>query len=99
MTPPTRSALLAAVVLPALLTFSGCQGPSDTPSPAPPQAAATTFNDEEIARAGEAIRADELKARIAALSDDKMEGRLPGTAGEELAVTYIRETYRELGLE
>ena len=95
----TRSALLTAAVLPALLAASGCGGPADTPSPASPQAATPAFNDEEIARAGEAIRADGLKAHIAILSDDKMEGRLPGTAGEELAVAYIRDAYQELGLE
>src|SRR5205085_3326751 len=36
---------------------------------------------------------------IKALSADSMEGRAPGTAGEDKAVAYIEAQYRALGLQ
>ena len=40
-----------------------------------------------------------LSAHIQYLADDKLEGRRTGTKGEELAMLYITEKYREMGLE
>ncbi len=39
-----------------------------------------------------------LKAHIAFLSDDKLEGRRTGTAGEQLAMEYISNEFRKAGL-
>ena len=40
-----------------------------------------------------------LNAHIAALADDSMGGRGPTTPGEELAVTYIADQFKAMGLE
>ncbi len=40
-----------------------------------------------------------LLQHVKVLSSDKYEGRLPGTRGEELSVTYISEQFRKLGLK
>lgn len=40
-----------------------------------------------------------LKAHVAYLADDKLEGRQTGSKGEELAMLYIAEQYKEIGLE
>ena len=40
-----------------------------------------------------------LSAHIQYLADDKLEGRRTGTLGEELAMQYIIEQYRQMGLE
>lgn len=42
---------------------------------------------------------DSLKAHIAFLADDKLEGRRTGTPGEELAMKYITSKFIEIGLE
>lgn len=42
---------------------------------------------------------DSLKAHIAYLADDKLEGRRTGTPGEELAMKYITSKFIEIGLE
>jgi hypothetical protein len=40
-----------------------------------------------------------LKKHIQFLADDKLEGRRTGTAGELLAMQYISEQYKQMGLE
>ncbi len=42
--------------------------------------------------------ADNLKANIQYLADDKLEGRRTGTVGEELAVQYIIKQFKAIGL-
>jgi Zn-dependent M28 family amino/carboxypeptidase len=42
--------------------------------------------------------AESLLQRIAVLSHDSMEGRAPGTAGEERTVRYLENEFRALGL-
>lgn len=44
------------------------------------------------------ITAEDILRRTSALAADSMEGRLPGTVGEERAVRYIEEQFRSLGL-
>lgn len=39
-----------------------------------------------------------IKKHIEYLADDKLEGRRTGTAGEELAMQYISEQFKEIGL-
>lgn len=41
---------------------------------------------------------DSLKAHIAYLADDKLEGRRTGTAGEQLAVQFISSRFQSIGL-
>jgi len=42
--------------------------------------------------------ADNIKAHIQYLADDKLEGRRTGTPGEELAMQYIISQFKEIGL-
>jgi Zn-dependent M28 family amino/carboxypeptidase len=44
------------------------------------------------------INSADILNRIKALSDDSMEGRAPGTIGEERAVAYITSQFKALGL-
>jgi Zn-dependent M28 family amino/carboxypeptidase len=53
----------------------------------------------EVRAALEGITADRLMEHITVLSDDKFEGRAPGTQGEELTVAYLEEQFRALGLQ
>jgi Zn-dependent M28 family amino/carboxypeptidase len=53
----------------------------------------------DIQAALESITADRLMEHITVLSDDKFEGRAPGTQGEELTVAYLEEQFRGLGLQ
>ncbi|HEX4877858.1 MAG TPA: M28 family peptidase [Chitinophagaceae bacterium] len=39
-----------------------------------------------------------IRSHIAWLADDKLKGRLPGTEGYQMAVDYVTEQYRQLGL-
>ena len=40
-----------------------------------------------------------IKAHIQYLADDKLEGRMTGSKGEELALQYIVAQYKQMGLE
>lgn len=42
--------------------------------------------------------ADRMLEHVKVLSSDEFEGRAPGTAGEELAVSYMRQEFSKLGL-
>ena len=45
------------------------------------------------------INAAKLKDRIVVLSNDSLEGRGPGTRGEERTIAYLVSQYKQLGLE
>tara|TARA_B100001123_G_scaffold314789_1_gene352298 strand:- start:5897 stop:7609 length:1713 start_codon:yes stop_codon:yes gene_type:complete len=45
------------------------------------------------------ITAEDILRRTSVLAADSMEGRLPGTVGEERTVRYIEEQFRSLGLD
>ncbi|MEI6740509.1 MAG: M28 family metallopeptidase [Gemmatimonadaceae bacterium] len=79
---------LSCLVAPVLL--AACAG-----DPAPVDSAATTG---AIAPALAAITADGLLQHVRALSDDSLEGRKPGTPGEEKAVAYLTNQFKALGL-
>jgi aminopeptidase YwaD len=53
---------------------------------------------QKLKKADKAIL-ESLKANIAYLSDDKLEGRRAGTTGEGLAVTFITEQFTRAGLQ
>ena len=60
---------------------------------------ATTTNTADADSAGMAITADGLLGHIKDLSADSMEGRAPGTPGEEKAVAYLQSQFKALGLK
>jgi Zn-dependent M28 family amino/carboxypeptidase len=45
------------------------------------------------------INASTIKERIAVLANDSLEGRGPGTRGEERTIAYLISQYKQLGLE
>ncbi|MEP6686209.1 MAG: M28 family peptidase [Verrucomicrobiota bacterium] len=47
----------------------------------------------------DAINAEDLLRHIKVLASDKFEGRLPGSKGEELSVSYISQQFKALGLK
>ena len=53
----------------------------------------------EVKAAANAITADGLLAQIKDLSADSMEGRAPGTPGEEKTVAYLTRQFQALGLK
>ncbi|MDB4877833.1 MAG: peptidase [Gemmatimonadetes bacterium] len=82
-------------IAPLLLTIvaiAACsKALSDKAVGAPSTAAADT--------AGQAITADGLLQHIKDLSADSMEGRAPGTPGEDKAVAYMQSQFKALGLK
>src|SRR5438034_11172905 len=66
-------------------------------------AAASLLAADELALrlqpALEAITPDGLLAHIKVLASDDLEGRAPGTKGEELTVNYISDQFKKIGLK
>jgi Zn-dependent M28 family amino/carboxypeptidase len=56
-------------------------------------------SDREVAAAEQSIHADALRGHIRFLADDLLEGRGPGSRGDELAQRYIAAQFEALGLE
>src|SRR5213080_4678791 len=54
---------------------------------------------ERLQPALEAITPDGLLAHIKVLASDELEGRAPGTKGEELSVQYISDQFKQMGLK
>ncbi len=68
--------------LPIMVVVFGCHGCQAPPSELLP----------------ETINAESLMERISFLSSDDLEGREPGSAGEEKTIDYLRESFRSFGL-
>ncbi|WP_025413862.1 M28 family metallopeptidase [Gemmatirosa kalamazoonensis] len=85
-----------AVLLAALLV-GACSKTSDSPSAAgaASDSAATAPN---VASAAQAITAQGLLAHVKDLAADSMEGRGPGTPGEDKTVAYLTRQFQSLGL-
>ncbi|MXV15331.1 M28 family peptidase [Hufsiella ginkgonis] len=60
--------------------------------------AQTVTLSEEIKQALETVKASEIKADIAYLADDKLKGRAPGTEGFQMAVDYVVDHLKQLGV-
>src|SRR4051812_34428129 len=56
-------------------------------------------NTADADSAGKAITADGLLQHIKDLADDSMEGRGPGTPGEDKAIAYLQSQFKSLGLK
>jgi Zn-dependent M28 family amino/carboxypeptidase len=52
-----------------------------------------------IRKAAEAINGEGYRSQVQGLSADELEGREPGSAGEQKAAEYIEKEYLELGLQ
>ncbi|HEX3166519.1 MAG TPA: M28 family peptidase [Chitinophagaceae bacterium] len=53
---------------------------------------------KDIKKAMDRIDTNTIRAHIAYLADDKLKGRLPGTEGYQLAVDYVIDQYKKIGL-
>ncbi|MEM1176820.1 MAG: M28 family peptidase [Acidobacteriota bacterium] len=89
-------ALLAAVV--------ACQPASDSDGAPAPEAASAPAQEpskllDAAAAAAGVIDEDFLRTHIAAISDDAMGGRAPGTEGDLMARKYLAEQMAAVGLE
>ena len=51
-----------------------------------------------VAAALQKISADDFKAHVRYLADDRLRGRLPGTPGYQLAVDYVTAQFRQVGV-
>ena len=90
--PPVTShkTFLAVVVIGAAATIDACAATTDR-SPASQSAAVDT--------AAHVITADGLLQHIKDLSADSMEGRAPGTPGEDKTIAYMQSQFKALGLQ
>ncbi|MEM9558053.1 MAG: M20/M25/M40 family metallo-hydrolase [Acidobacteriota bacterium] len=104
---PATSGVLtraAAVCTTALVVLVGCGSPGGEPAgdaaSTDEQAATESSVLLEAAREAQTtIRTESLRPHIAVLSDDAMEGRAPGTPGDDKAQEYLIEQMQQLGLE
>ena len=91
-------ALLAGVLIAAC---AGEKGNSNTASAAsaPTAFADTTATSPAVTAAAQVIDTASLLQHIKDLAADSMEGRAPGTPGEEKAVAYLTGQFQRLGLK
>ena len=54
---------------------------------------------KEIKKAMDRIDTNTIRSHIAYLADDKLKGRLPGTEGFQMAVDYVIDNYKKIGLQ
>jgi Zn-dependent M28 family amino/carboxypeptidase len=64
-----------------------------------PLAASASAQPAPVKQAFDALRADAIRAHTKFLSSDLLEGRGPGTRGDELTTSYIAAQFEALGLE
>lgn len=55
--------------------------------------------ETDLERAADSIAAQELRAHVKFLADDLLEGRFPGSQGEEIAIKYIAAMFESVGLK
>ncbi|MGD2069051.1 MAG: hypothetical protein PVI57_10295, partial [Gemmatimonadota bacterium] len=87
-----KTRVLAALAAAVLATTTAC-------APDAPEETGTTEAMETAGGAASHITSDGIMADVRVLSADSMEGRSPGTPGEERAVRYIARRFRDIGLE
>jgi Zn-dependent M28 family amino/carboxypeptidase len=94
--------LLAALLLAGCVTEkTGANASADSSKPTSSSAAFTdtTATSPAVAAAAQAIDTASLLQHIKDLAADSMEGRAPGTPGEEKAVAYLTQQFQKLGLQ
>ena len=63
------------------------------------QAQSALPSDGQIQAADSAITSSAIRAHVQFLADDLLEGRGPGTRGDELAMSYVQAQFKALGLK
>ncbi len=94
---PSRRVVAGRAVRCAALALLTACAPAESHSST--SADSMAANSAEAKTAGAAITAEGLLAKIKDLSADSMEGRGPGTPGEEKAVTFMTKQFQALGLK
>jgi Zn-dependent M28 family amino/carboxypeptidase len=91
----TRFSIARTIAIIPLAAFSiiGCAKAEGN------SAGSTTAATAAVDTAAQAITADGLLQHIKDLSADSMEGRAPGTAGEEKTTAYMQNQFKALGLK
>src|SRR5438105_4174463 len=84
-----------STVLVILAITAACSSP---PSSAPPPTMTAPAPRVPIGQLP-GIDVDALVKHTKTLSSDEFQGRAPGTKGEELAVTYIADQFKKVGLQ
>jgi len=56
------------------------------------------LSDEDLAAFSASVQAEDIRHHIAVLANDSLKGRLPGTPEYDIAMAYVADTYKELGL-
>ena len=93
-------AVLGAVAAVGCVTEkSGTTSDSSKPSASGTAFTDTTATAPAVAAASQAIDTASLLQHIKDFSADSMEGRAPGTPGEEKAVAYLTQQFQKLGLK
>lgn len=85
---PFASFAVASMIATSLVAACSEGGGSDATGSAP-----------AVTAAAQAITADGLLGHIKDLSDDSLEGRAPGTPGEDKAIAYMQGQFKALGLK
>jgi Zn-dependent M28 family amino/carboxypeptidase len=78
-----------------LIISAGCSQPDSAPPAAGNAPASPQIPVAQLPQVDQARLLDHIKA----LSADEMEGRAPGTAGEEKTVAYLEAQFRQIGLQ
>ncbi len=88
--------ILTSAVCAAVLALPACSKEESKPAS---QAAAATAPAQVAVAALPKVDQAKILDHIKALSADAMEGRSPGTPGEDKAVAYIETQFKQLGLQ
>ena len=57
------------------------------------------LNDDQLLTHSDAVTAEGIKSHIAVLANDSMKGRLPGTPEYKIAMNYVADEFKNLGLK
>ena len=96
MAPITKTHVLAALTI----LFAGCADPGSDADSGTAVGTAAPAGSAGVDYRIDADSADAVfREHVLALADDVMEGRSPASAGEELAVAYLIDAYRQAGLK
>ena len=102
----TRSSMhrYSAVLLLAAVLSAACAGDKGSSNTSAGASAPAAFTDTNataaaVTAAAQAIDTASLLKHIRDLSADSMEGRAPGTPGEEKAVAYLTQQFQQMGLK
>ncbi|WP_207431783.1 M28 family peptidase [Sabulibacter ruber] len=55
--------------------------------------------DKDVTKQLKAVKPEAIKGHIQYLADDKLQGRLPGTPGYQMAVDYVVDQFKKLGVQ